>query len=162
DVQALWQVISKWPSFAGAGAQWNRLFSAGERLSIGDLEAQVIFSPGRAAVSTTSVVGAAALVVANIYMSGSRSAPAAMPNAGGLWKTIQMSAAHPDETRLTNGEDYQPGGREARWQSTVVEQKRSNPHLANNTEAEFVRLRQERDHRLPLPKLMLLAMQVNI
>ena len=79
-----------------------------------------------------------------------------------LWKSIQRILRLPDQTRLFTGHDYQPGGREPRWESTVAEQKRSNPHLANKNEAEFVALRNARDGILPMPKLILHALQVNI
>lgn len=42
------------------------------------------------------------------------------------------------------------------------EQKRANPHLADMTEERFVALREARDRSLPLPKLILHALQVNI
>jgi hypothetical protein len=60
------------------------------------------------------------------------------------------------------GHDYQPGGRHPRWESTVAEQKRSNTQIADKTEDRFVDLRQERDRTLPMPKLILPALQVNI
>lgn len=60
------------------------------------------------------------------------------------------------------GHDYQPGKREPAWESTVGEQKRSNSHVVGKDEADFVHLREERDKTLPIPKLMLLALQVNI
>ena len=44
----------------------------------------------------------------------------------------------------------------------MAEQKRSNPHLTNKSEAEFVALRNARDEMLPMPKLILHALQVNI
>jgi hypothetical protein len=56
-----------------------------------------------------------------------------------------------------------PGGREPRWESTVGEQKRDNPHLKNNmSEADFVALRKKRDAELPMPRLILHALQVNM
>ena len=42
------------------------------------------------------------------------------------------------------------------------EQKRANPHLAGMTEERFVALREARDRTLPMPKLILHALQVNI
>ena len=44
----------------------------------------------------------------------------------------------------------------------MAEQKRSNSHLANKNEAEFVALRNARDETLPMPKLILHALPVNI
>lgn len=56
-----------------------------------------------------------------------------------------------------------PGGREPRWESTVAQQKADNIHLRKSqTEDEFVSLRESRDRTLPMPKLILLALQVNI
>jgi hypothetical protein len=68
----------------------------------------------------------------------------------------------PDDTRLFTGHDYRPGGREARWESTVAEQKAHNFHLKDHDESSFVKFRNERDRSLPLPDLMLAALQVNI
>ena len=69
----------------------------------------------------------------------------------------------PDETRLFTGHDYRPGGRAAIWESTVAEQKAKNIHAAAcRTEAEFVAVREARDRTLPMPKLILHALQVNI
>ena len=68
----------------------------------------------------------------------------------------------PADMRLFTGHDYQPNGREARWQSTVAEQKARNAQLKGSDETRFVRFRTERDRTLPLPDLMLAALQVNI
>ena len=76
--------------------------------------------------------------------------------------SIQAILALPDETRLFTGHDYEPGGRAAKWESTVAEQKRSNPHVVGMTEERFVELRNVRDRTLPMPKLILHALQVNI
>jgi hypothetical protein len=56
-----------------------------------------------------------------------------------------------------------PGGREPRWESTVAEQRAHNIHVRDGvTEEEFVSKRKERDAWLPLPALMLDALQVNM
>ena len=69
----------------------------------------------------------------------------------------------PDETRLFSGHDYMPGGRPPAWESTVAGQKAQNVHLAQaQGEDEFAALRQTRDGKLPMPKLILHALQVNI
>src|SRR5215204_3534577 len=55
------------------------------------------------------------------------------------------------------------GGREPQWESTVARQKAENIHLRKaNSEGEFISLRESRDRTLPMPKLILLALQVNI
>jgi glyoxylase-like metal-dependent hydrolase (beta-lactamase superfamily II) len=163
-VQELWRRIYNWPTFPADGSQWNRLFKDGERFRIGQLDAEVIFSPGHTLASITYVIGDAAFIHDTIFMPDSGTARADFPggSASVLWKSIQTILSLPDETRLFTGHDYRPGGREARWETTVAEQKRSNPHLANKKEAEFVALRNARDKTLPMPKLILHALQVNI
>ena len=79
-----------------------------------------------------------------------------------LWKSIQRILQLPADTRLFTGHDYRPNGREAQWESTIAAQKAQNPHLKSFDEAKFVELRKERDRRLPMPILMLPALQVNI
>jgi len=83
-------------------------------------------------------------------------------NAHHLWQSIQRILAPPDETRLFTGHDYQPGGRLPAWESTVAQQKAENAHANGQDEASFVKLRTDRDRTLPMPKLMLSALQVNI
>jgi hypothetical protein len=68
----------------------------------------------------------------------------------------------PEETRLFVGHDYRPGGREAAWETTVAEQKKKNEHIVGQSRNDFIRLRESRDKTLPMPKLMLHALQVNI
>ena len=163
-VQALWKQIYNWPAFRADGSQWDRLFKDGERFRIGELDAEVIFSPGHTPASITYAIGDAAFIHDTIFMPDSGTARADFPggNASVLWNSIQRILHLPDETRLFTGHDYRPGGRKARWESTVAEQKRRNPHLANKNEAEFVALRNARDEMLPMPKLILHALQVNI
>ena len=84
-------------------------------------------------------------------------------DARDLWRSIQRILALPAKTRLFTGHDYRPGGREPAWESTVAEQRVSNIHLQEALcENAFVSFRDERDAQLPLPKLMLHALQVNI
>jgi glyoxylase-like metal-dependent hydrolase (beta-lactamase superfamily II) len=110
------------------------------------------------------VIGDAAFVHDTLFMPDSGTARADFPGGSArvLWKSIQDILALPDETRLFTGHDYQPGGREPMWESTVAEQKAKNIHMAKlNTEQEFVSVREARDKTLPMPKLILHALQIN-
>lgn len=164
DVQRLWKGIYNWPTLATDGSQWDRLFAHGERFKVGSIDTQVLFSPGHTLASITYVIGDAAFVHDTLFMPDSGTARADFPggSAKALWGSIQDILALPDETRLFTGHDYQPGGREPHWESTVAEQKRSNPHVAGIDEAMFVALREARDRTLPMPKLILHALQVNV
>jgi glyoxylase-like metal-dependent hydrolase (beta-lactamase superfamily II) len=164
DVQALWSKIYNLPDLPTDGSQWDKLFLAGERFKIGELDAYVMFSPGHTLASVTYVIGDAAFVHDTLFMPDGGTARADFPggSAKRLWHSIQEILALPDSTRLFTGHDYQPGGREPRWESTVAEQKHSNPHIAGKDEAAFVALREGRDRTLPMPRLILHALQVNI
>jgi glyoxylase-like metal-dependent hydrolase (beta-lactamase superfamily II) len=165
-VQQLWKNIYNLPDeFATDGSQWDRLFDDGEVFRIGDMEASVLFSPGHTLASVTYVVGDAAFIHDTIFMPDFGTARCDFPggDARALWRTIQRILALPDETRLFCGHDYMPGGRAPAWESTVGAQRTQNVHLAHaRTEEAFVDLRKARDAGLPMPKLMLHALQVNI
>ncbi|MDX0532952.1 TIGR01244 family phosphatase [Sinorhizobium medicae] len=164
DVQKLWKGIYNWPELATDGSQWDRLFAHGETFKVGSIDAKVMFSPGHTLASITYVIGDAAFVHDTLFMPDSGTARADFPGGDArlLWRSIQDILALPDETRIFTGHDYQPDGRAPRWESTVTEHKKSNPHLAGVTEEEFVALRTKRDQTLPMPKLILHALQVNI
>jgi glyoxylase-like metal-dependent hydrolase (beta-lactamase superfamily II) len=164
DVQRLWKGIYNLPSLPSDGSQWNCLFAHGDRFKVGSLNAHVLFSPGHTLASITYVIGDAAFVHDTLFMPDAGTARADFPGGSAkiLWASIQDILTLPDETRVFTGHDYQPGGREPRWQSTVGDQKRLNPHLAGKSEAEFIALREARDRTLPMPKLILHALQVNV
>ncbi len=165
DVQALWKSIYNWQDLKTDGSQWDRLFADGETFKVGNVPAQVMFSPGHTLASISYVIGDAAFVHDTLFMPDSGTARADFPggSARALWKSIQAILALPDGTRLFTGHDYQPGGRKPLWESTVAEQKASNTHISKcKTEDEFVALREARDKTLPMPKLILAALQINI
>lgn len=163
-VQKLWKELYNWPALATDGSQWDKLFADGERFRLGSLEGSVMFSPGHTLASVSYVIGDAAFIHDTLFMPDSGSARADFPggSAKALWRSIKSILSLPEETRLFTGHDYQPGGRAARWESTVRQQKQENAHVAGQDEASFVALREARDRTLPMPKLILHALQVNI
>ncbi|WP_457852674.1 MBL fold metallo-hydrolase [Siccirubricoccus phaeus] len=164
-VQRIWKEIYNLPGFPADGSQWDHLFKDGERFRIGELEAEVIFSPGHTAASITYVVGDAAFVHDTLFMPDGGTARADFPggDARALYRSIRRILELPPGTRLFTGHDYQPGGREPKWESTVAGQREHNIHLRGGvTEDAFVRAREERDRTLSLPGLLLDALQVNI
>lgn len=165
DVQKLWKDIYNWPDLKTDGSQWNKLFAEGETFSIGNLPGKILFSPGHTLASITYLIGDAAFIHDTIFMPDSGTARADFPggSAAQLYRSIMEILQLPDETRLFVGHDYQPDGREPLWETTVAEQKAKNTHISKcSSEAEFVTMREARDSTLPMPKLILHALQVNI
>ncbi len=163
-VQRLWQKFYNFPDLATDGRQWDHLFKDGEAFRLGTLQGSILFSPGHTLASITYLIGDAAFIHDTLFMPDSGSARTDFPggDARRLWHSIQRILALPDTTRLFTGHDYRPGGREARWLSTVAEQRASNKHVNGHDEQSFVEIRTERDRTLPMPKLILSALQVNI
>lgn len=67
--------------------------------------------------------------------------------------------------RMCMCHDYLPeGGRhDYIWETTIGEQKRSNLHVREGIGAnEFIYMREKRDATLPIPRLMIPALQVNV
>jgi glyoxylase-like metal-dependent hydrolase (beta-lactamase superfamily II) len=166
EVQKLWKAFYNWPdSFPTDGSQWDLLVAEGDVFQIGTMDARVLFSPGHTLASVTYVVGDAAFIHDTLFMPDFGTARCDFPggDARALWRTIQRILSLPDKTRLFPGHDYMPGGRAPAWESTVARQKAENVHLLQaRNEDEFAVLRQARDAKLPMPKLILHALQVNM
>lgn len=164
-VQKLWQQIYNLPlDFATDGSQWDRLFADGDCFRVGNVPVRVIFSPGHTLASITYVAGDAAFVHDTLMMPDSGSSRADFPggSSAALYNSIAAILALPDQTRVFVGHDYAPK-REAQCEASVAEHRRANIHWKDApTEAEYRAIRDARDATLPLPKLMLAALQINI
>jgi glyoxylase-like metal-dependent hydrolase (beta-lactamase superfamily II) len=151
-------------TFNTDGSQFDHLFADGETFAIGRQEARVLYTPGHTPACCTYVVGDAAFVGDTLFMPDGGTARADFPggDAAILYRSIRRILDLPPETRLFVCHDYQPGGREPRWETTVAEQRERNIHLADKGEDEFVALRTARDRTLNTPTLLIPSIQVNI
>ncbi len=164
-VQKLWQGIYNLPDLATDGSQWDRLFAEDETFFVGKVPVRIMFSPGHTMASITYVAGNAAFVHDTLMMPDSGSSRADFPggSAAELFDSIQAILDLPDKTRVFVGHDYAPDGRDAACEASVADHKASNIHFRDDPDkAAFCKIRDDRDATLPLPKLMLAALQVNI
>ncbi len=165
-VQALWRDIYNLPEdFPVDGSQWDRLLADGETFMVGNIPVRVIFSPGHTMASITYVAGNAAFVHDTLMMPDSGTSRADFPggSSAALYQSIQTILSLPDETRLFIGHDYAPDGREAQCEASVIEHRHNNVHVGGDTTLQgYCEVRDARDITLPLPKVMLYALQVNI
>lgn len=164
-VQKLWQGIYNLPEdFPTDGSQWDRLFADGDTFMVGKVPVTVMFSPGHTLASITYLAGNAAFVHDTLMMPDSGSSRADFPGGSSaeLYSSISAILALPEETRVFVGHDYAPD-REAQCEASVAQHRASNIHWKDDpSEAEYRAIRDARDATLPLPKLMLAALQVNI
>ncbi|MBV9260349.1 MAG: MBL fold metallo-hydrolase [Pseudolabrys sp.] len=165
EVQKIWRDIYNELDFPCDGAQWDKLFADGATFSIGNLPTRVMLTAGHTKASITYVIGDAAFVNDTLFQPDTGSARCDFPggNAETQYDSIMSILALPPETRLFTGHDYRQGGRPAQWQSTVAEQRAASIHFKNRpSRDDYVRLRLARDKTLPLPRLILHALQFNL
>ena len=143
---------------------FDRLLHDGDVLPLGDLHITALLVPGHTPADLAYQIDDAVFVGDTLFMPDVGSARADFPggDARQLYRSVRRLLALPPETRLFVCHDY-PTGREARWMSTVAEQRAGNIHVHDGVDEEaFVAMRQARDATLGAPALILPSLQVNI
>jgi len=152
--------------FATDGSQFDRLLKDGEIVDAGSLKLAVIFTPGHTPACATYKIEDAIFTGDAIFMPDGGTGRCDFPagSAKDLYHSISRKLyALPDSTRVFVGHDYQPGGREVKWETTIGDEKQNNIQLkATTSEDEFVQFRAARDKTLAAPKLLFQSVQVNI
>ena len=160
------KVFNEGTEFQRDGSQFDQLFREGDSFHIGQLRGDVLHTPGHTPACLTYVIGDAAFVGDTLFQPDFGTARCDFPggSAHDLWLSIQKILSLPDETRIYTCHDYKaPGRDEYKWESTVGEQRAKNVHIGgDNTEADFIRMRTERDAQLGMPKLIIPSIQVNM
>lgn len=147
------------------GSQFDRLFDDGDLFRIGALDVRVMATPGHTADCVAYLVGDAAFVGDTLFAPDVGTARADFPggDAAQLHASLRRILALPAQTRLFLCHDYPPQGRAPMAQTTVAAERAGNAHVANAASAaDYVALRTARDAQLPVPRLLLPALQVNI
>jgi glyoxylase-like metal-dependent hydrolase (beta-lactamase superfamily II) len=166
DVQKLFKdLFNLEMTFNTDGAQFDHLFADGERFTIGALEGRVLYTPGHTPACVTYVTGDAAFVGDTLFMPDGGTARADFPggDAATLYNSIEKILALPPATRVFVCHDYGPDGRAIAWETTVAEQRARNKHVREGiSEAEFVKMRTERDKCLSVPQLLIPSIQINL
>lgn len=152
--------------FARDGSDFDRLFDDGDRFSIGNIPAMALHVPGHTPADMAYVIGDAVFTGDTLFMPDYGSARADFPggDAGQLYRSIRRLLKLPPDTRLFLCHDYKAAGRDHyAWQTTVGAQRTANIHFHEGVgQAEFVAMRTARDATLPMPALILPAVQVNM
>ncbi|WP_236178664.1 MBL fold metallo-hydrolase [Pseudomonas sputi] len=151
------------------GSQFDHLFVSDESFSIGTLHCTALHTPGHTPACMTYVIRnggeTAAFVGDTLFMPDYGTARCDFPggDARTLFQSINKVLSLPAETLLYMCHDYQPGGREVQFVSTVAEQREHNVHVRNGiSEEEFVAMRTKRDASMDMPTLILPSVQVNM
>ncbi|MEY4795165.1 MAG: hypothetical protein RL724_2101 [Pseudomonadota bacterium] len=166
DVQRIFRPVFAADDVKPEGGDFDLLFRDGDRIALGNLEIEVIHTPGHTPACVCYRIGDDVFVGDTLFMHDYGTARADFPggDARALFRSIKRLLALSPETRLWMCHDYKaPGRNDYAWQSTVSEQRAHNPHVKDGvTEDEFVAFRQARDAKLAAPTLLLPSIQVNI
>ncbi len=166
-VQSVFKDVFDLPrDFPTDGRQFDQLFEDGEVVTAGSLSFQVINTPGHTPACVTYKFEDAIFTGDTMFMPDQGTGRCDFPagSADDLYDSItQRLYELPDETRVFVGHDYQPGGRELEYETTIAAQKAANIQLpAGRSREEFVTFRTSRDSKLSSPKLLFQSVQVNV
>lgn len=152
--------------------QWNAqqlfdyLFEDHESFQIGTLKAYNIPTPGHTPACLSYVIGDAVFVGDTLFMPDYGTARCDFPrgSAEQLYDSVQNLFQLPEDTRVFLCHDYLPETRESYvCESDIQTQKTQNIHIHQGvSKAEFAQMRNQRDSRLNMPKLILPAIQINM
>lgn len=159
------KIFNEGTEFQRDGSQFDRLFQDGDSYQIGSMTAFAMLTPGHTPACMAHVIGDATFVGDTLFMPDGGTARADFPggDARVLYRSIKRVLELPPEMRLFMCHDYGPGGRTIRWETTVAEERASNIHVRDGvSEDDFVRMREQRDKTLSLPKLIIPSIQVNM
>jgi glyoxylase-like metal-dependent hydrolase (beta-lactamase superfamily II) len=166
DVQRIFRPVFDATDLKTDGSDFDHLFKDGERFKIGELDAEVLYTPGHTPADVTYKIEDAAFVGDTLFMPDYGTARADFPggDAHQLYRSIRKLVSLPDETRLFMCHDYKAPGRDVyAWETTVKEEREMNVHVKEGvSEAAFVQMREARDATLSAPRLLLPSIQVNI
>lgn len=160
------KVFNEDTRFARDGSQFDRLFSDGDTLMIGQMRVDVMHTPGHTPACLTYVIGDAAFVGDTLFMPDFGTARCDFPggSADRMFDSVQRILSLPEPTRIFVGHDYKAPGRDQfAWESTVGTQKAANVHIgAGRAREDFVAIREARDATLAMPRLIVPSLQVNM
>ena len=160
------KIFNEGTEFQRDGSQFDRLFKDGDSFHIGQMLGEVIHTPGHTPACLTYVIGDAAFVGDTLFMPDFGTARCDFPGGSSktMFNSIQKILSLPDETRIFVGHDYKaPERDEFAWETTVKEQKEKNIHIKlGKSKEDFVKMRDERDKKLNMPKLIFPSLQVNM
>lgn len=160
------KIFNAGTEFQRDGSQFDRLFNDGDRFKIGTLDATVLHVPGHTPACLAYVVGDAVFPGDTLFMPDYGTARCDFPGGDArlLYRSIRRLMALPNEARMYLCHDYKAPDRDHyAWETTVGAQRSDNIHVHDGvSEDEFYNMRTERDATLPMPKLILPSVQVNM
>lgn len=149
----------------GEQPDFDYLLVEGQQLAFGSAVLSGLSTPGHTSDSLSYLIEDNVFVGDTLFMPDGGTARCDFPggDAEVLWDSIARLHELPDHYKIWVCHDYQPDGRELRYQTTVKESRESNIHVSRDRQkSEYVALRKKRDATLGAPKLLYPSLQVNL
>ncbi|MBX7232490.1 MAG: MBL fold metallo-hydrolase [Bdellovibrionales bacterium] len=168
EVQMTFKKVFNLPDFfVPNGSQFDLLLDENSFIHAGSIEIKVISTPGHTPACISYWIGDALFTGDALFMPDTGTGRCDFPSgsAQSLYESIVNKLYKlPDSLRVFVGHDYKGNGtREAKWETTLEQEKLYNIQLkAYTTKEDYVRLRQTRDSTLAAPRLLLPSIQINI
>lgn len=165
-VQSTFKEVFNLKKLDTSGSQFDLLLEDDEVIKAGNIQVRTIFTPGHTPACSSYLIGDMLFTGDALFMPDFGTGRCDFPkgSAKDLYHSIHEKIYKlPDDTKVFVGHDYQPGGRELEFQTTVGESKEKNIQLKESTsESEFIKFRQDKDATLAAPRLLLPSVQINI
>jgi glyoxylase-like metal-dependent hydrolase (beta-lactamase superfamily II) len=153
-------------SFETEGKVFDKLLKDRDKIDAGSLKVDVIHTPGHTPACASLLVNKKAVFTGDaLFMPDFGTGRCDFPkgSADDLYTSVHEKLYKlDDDVQVYVGHDYQPGGRELSFKSTIGEEKLKNVQLKlGTTRSEYVKFRTDRDASLEAPKLLLPSIQIN-
>jgi glyoxylase-like metal-dependent hydrolase (beta-lactamase superfamily II) len=164
--QTFGKIFNAGTQFARDGSQFDHLFADGESFCVGDLQAIALHLPGHTPACMAYIIGDAVFAGDTIFMPDYGTARCDFPggSARTLYRSIRRLLSLPGQTRMFLCHDYKAPGRDHyAWETSIAAERSGNIHVHDGVDEEtFVQMRAQRDATLPMPRLILPAVQINM
>ncbi len=164
-VQDVFKQVFNLQDFSPNGGDFDFLYQDDTVFKAGSLSILPIPTPGHTPACTSFLIGENLFSGDALFMPDYGTGRCDFPKGSArlLYQSVKRLYKLPDTTKVYVGHDYQPNGRELRYQTTIGESKRTNIQLKEETsEQDYVQFREGRDKTLKAPRLLLPSLQVNI
>ena len=153
-------------TFKTDGSQFDKLIEDNEIFTAGSINIHAIPTPGHTPACMSFHIENLLFCGDALFYPDSGTGRCDFPggSADELYTSVhEVLYKLPENTITFTGHDYRPNGRELKFESTIGAAKRENSHLKEGTtRLEYVNFREARDKTLPVPKLLMASIQVNI
>ncbi|AZL16253.1 MBL fold metallo-hydrolase [Rickettsiales endosymbiont of Stachyamoeba lipophora] len=147
------------------GLQFDHLFADNEKFTVGSINFQVMHTPGHTPACACYYTEGMIFIGDTLFMPDLGTARCDFLGgcASTLYNSIQRIFSLADSTIIYLCHDYPPSTREFSFVSTIAEQKELNILINQNiSKEEYINKRHARDKGLPVPRLLLPAIQANL